>query len=179
MGLSRQQLASRLAFDHQVAMTLKAGCLGGIWAYADENSLAANQPLTNPDQAGLARLYLVEYRVRTLCGQGQFMDHCLVKFDLLAGGTRPVHLGYGREDMARAIYDQACRLAYFTPMQFANPPAIKLAEELAAITPAGIDRFVFECDGSEAVESAMKLAKHYHYYNGEKSRRDLKIRKPG
>ena len=37
--------------------------------------------------------------------------------DLLAGGTRPVHLGYGREDMARAIYDQACRLAYFTPMQ--------------------------------------------------------------
>ena len=48
--------------------------------------------------------------------------------DLTAGGTRPVHLGYGRKDLAEAIAKQATELAYFTPMHFANPRAIELAE---------------------------------------------------
>ena len=61
-------------------------------------------------------------------------------------------------------------LAYFTPMSFANVPAMELAEVLAGIAPAGINRFIFECGGSEAVETAMKLAKHYHYYRGDKGR---------
>lgn len=90
--------------------------------------------------------------------------------DLEAGGTRPVHVGYGRKELAQASYDQMCQMAYFTPMGFANAPAMNLADKLAEITPAGIDRFIFECDGSEAVETAMKLAKHYHYYRGEQGR---------
>jgi putrescine---pyruvate transaminase len=55
-------------------------------------------------------------------------------------------------------------------MSYANVPAMKLADELAKVTPAGINRFLFECDGSEAVESAMKLARHYHYFRGDKQR---------
>jgi adenosylmethionine-8-amino-7-oxononanoate aminotransferase len=90
--------------------------------------------------------------------------------DLDAGVTRPVHVGYGRKELAQAAYDQMCTLAYFTPCQFTNRPAIQLAERLAEITPAPITHFLFECDGSEAVESAMKLAKHYHYYRGDKGR---------
>ncbi len=90
--------------------------------------------------------------------------------DLTAGGTRPVHLGYGRKDLAEAIAKQAAELAYFTPMHFANPRAIELAEILAGLTPGKIDNFLFICDGSEAVESAMKLAKQYHYYRGDKDR---------
>lgn len=90
--------------------------------------------------------------------------------DLEAGGTRPVHVGYGREELAQAGYDQMCQLAYFTPMGFGNVPAMQLADKLAEITPDGIERFIFECDGSEAVETAMKLAKHYHYYRGDKGR---------
>lgn len=90
--------------------------------------------------------------------------------DLEAGGTRPVHVGYGRKELAQAGYDQMCQMAYFTPMGFANVPAIKLADQLARITPPGIERFIFECDGSEAVETAMKIAKHYHYYRGEQGR---------
>ncbi len=90
--------------------------------------------------------------------------------DLEAGGTRPVHVGYGRSDLARAGYEQMCEMAYFTPMGFANVPAMKLADKLAEITPPGIEKFIFECDGSEAVETAMKLAKHYHYYRGEQGR---------
>ncbi|NVL93415.1 MAG: aminotransferase class III-fold pyridoxal phosphate-dependent enzyme, partial [Desulfobacterales bacterium] len=83
--------------------------------------------------------------------------------DLTAGLTRPVLVGHGRKDLAEAIAKQAAELAYFTPMHFANPRAIELAETLAGLTPDGIDNFLFVCDGSEAVESAMKLAKQYHY----------------
>ena len=90
--------------------------------------------------------------------------------DFTAGVTRPVLVGYGRKDLAEAIARQAAELAYFTPMQFANPPAIKLAETLAELTPEMIHNFLFVCDGSEAVESAMKLAKQYHRYRGEKER---------
>ncbi len=90
--------------------------------------------------------------------------------DFIAGITRPVHVGYGRKEIAQAVYDQICELSYFTPYLFANPPAVKLAETLVNITPGKINKFFFVCDGSEAVESAIKLAKHYHYYKGDKRR---------
>jgi len=90
--------------------------------------------------------------------------------DLVAGVTRPVHVGYGRKEIAQAVYDQICELCYFTPMEFANVPAIQLANVLTEIAPGRINKFFFVCDGSEAVESAIKLARHYHYYRGEKKR---------
>src|SRR5512137_2909515 len=68
--------------------------------------------------------------------------------DLTSGGTRPVHVGYGRKEIAQAVYDQICELSYFTPMQFANLPALKLAEVLAEIAPGKINQFTFVCDGS-------------------------------
>jgi len=89
--------------------------------------------------------------------------------DMEAGITRPVHIGYGREEVARAAYDQMCRLHYFCPFGYANEPAMELANLLARITPGDINRFIFECSGSEAVEAAMKLAKHYHYFRGNKA----------
>lgn len=89
--------------------------------------------------------------------------------DMEAGITRPVHVGYGRQEIARAAYDQMCTLHYFSPGGYGNEPAMELADRLAEITPDGINRFTFECSGSEAVESAMKLAKHYHYFNGNKA----------
>jgi putrescine aminotransferase len=90
--------------------------------------------------------------------------------DMVAGITRPAHIGYGREEVARAAYDQMRRLHYFSPGGFANEPAMALADVLADITPDGLNRFTFECSGSEAVEAAMKLAKHYHYFKGERAR---------
>jgi putrescine---pyruvate transaminase len=89
--------------------------------------------------------------------------------DMEAGITRPVHIGYGRQEIARAAYDQMCTLHYFSPGGYGNQPAMELADRLAEITPDAINRFTFECSGSEAVESAMKLAKHYHYFNGNKA----------
>ncbi len=90
--------------------------------------------------------------------------------DFVSGVTRPVHVGYGRKEVAQAVYDQICDLPYFTPMQYANLPAMRFAEALADVTPERIQQFFFVCDGSEAVESAIKIARHYHYFRGEGNR---------
>ncbi len=97
--------------------------------------------------------------------------------DLVAGVTRPVHIGYGREEVAKAAYDQMCQMHYVSPCGNANEPAMELADVLARITPGDINRFTFECSGSEAVETAMKLAKHYHYFRGNKGRYKIISRK--
>ncbi len=99
--------------------------------------------------------------------------------DLVSAVTRPVHVGYGRQEIAQAVYDQICELPYFTPMQYANMPAMKLADVLAEITPGKLNRFLFVCDGSEAVESAIKLAQHYHVYRGDKKRFKVISRRGG
>ncbi len=99
-----------------------------------------------------------------------FDEHGKRYLDLTAGVNRPVHVGYGRREIAQAVYDQICEIPFFTPMQFANMPAIRLSNRLAEIAPGKINKFFFVCDGSEAVESAIKLARHYHYYKGEKRR---------
>ncbi|MDR1678014.1 MAG: aspartate aminotransferase family protein [Deltaproteobacteria bacterium] len=90
--------------------------------------------------------------------------------DMDSGITRPVGLGYGRKEVAQAAYDQIVECSYVTPCGRSNVPAMKLAAKLASISPGQIKYYTFECSGSEAVESSMKLAKLYHYYNGDKAR---------
>lgn len=90
--------------------------------------------------------------------------------DLTAGVTRPVHVGYGREELAQAAHDQIMKLPYITPMQYHNEPALELARRLKEKTPGEIEWFTFVCDGSEAVEAAIKLARHFYYFQGEKRR---------
>jgi L-2,4-diaminobutyrate transaminase len=75
-----------------------------------------------------------------------------------------VNVGYGREEIAEAMADQARRLAYYHAfMGNANEPAIRLAERLAEITPPGLDRFFFCNSGSEANDTAVKLV--WYYWN--------------
>jgi putrescine aminotransferase len=90
--------------------------------------------------------------------------------DLVSGWTRPVHVGYGRKEIAQAVADQILTMPYYTPMQFGNPRAEELAAVLAELAPKPISNFLFVSSGSEAVESALKLAKHYHHYRGERAR---------
>jgi adenosylmethionine-8-amino-7-oxononanoate aminotransferase len=90
--------------------------------------------------------------------------------DFVSGVTRPVHVGYGRKEIAQAVYDQILEIPYFSPMQFTNRPAVNLANVLGEIAPGKIKKFFFVCDGSEAVESAIKFAKHYHFFKGDKKR---------
>jgi putrescine aminotransferase len=99
-----------------------------------------------------------------------FDQHGKAYLDLVSGWTRPVHIGYGRKEMAQAVADQVLAMPYYTPMQFGNPRAVELAAVLAALAPPPIANFLFVSSGSEAVESALKLAKHYHHYRGERAR---------
>jgi adenosylmethionine-8-amino-7-oxononanoate aminotransferase len=93
--------------------------------------------------------------------------------DLTSGNTRPVHVGYGRKEIAQAVHDQILELPYFTPLRFGNLPSSNLADALADLTPEPINRFTFVCDGSEAVETAIKLARQHHYFSGEERRHKI------
>jgi len=90
--------------------------------------------------------------------------------DLMAGNTRPNAIGYGREEVARAMYEQAKKMHYFSPAFFITSPAVELAKKLAAIYPGELTMTCFVCDGSEAVETAFKIAKQYHHYANKQKR---------
>jgi adenosylmethionine-8-amino-7-oxononanoate aminotransferase len=77
-----------------------------------------------------------------------------------------VAVGHGREELADVAHEQMSRLAYQNTFAYANEPAVNLATRLAEITPSTIRKAVFVNGGSEAVENALKIAKHYHHIRG-------------
>jgi hypothetical protein len=79
-------------------------------------------------------------------------------------------IGHGRTEVAEAGARQASELAYFPLWSYAHPQAIELAERLAALAPGELNRVFFTSSGSEAVESAWKLAKQYFKAIGQPSR---------
>ena len=76
-----------------------------------------------------------------------------------------VNIGYGRDEVARAAYEQMLELAYY-PLTQVNPPAAKLGQKLASLLPEGVERVWFVNSGSEAVDTAIKLARAYGRLNG-------------
>jgi adenosylmethionine-8-amino-7-oxononanoate aminotransferase len=76
------------------------------------------------------------------------------------------NLGHGRADIAQAGADQARELDYFSTWSYAHPRAIELAARVAALAPGDLNRVFFTTGGSEAVESALKLARVYHKVTG-------------
>src|SRR6266567_4435232 len=79
-------------------------------------------------------------------------------------------IGHGRTEVAEAGARQAAELAYFPLWSYAHPRAIELAERLAALAPGDLNRVFFTTSGSEAVESAWKLAKQYFATIGQPGR---------
>jgi adenosylmethionine-8-amino-7-oxononanoate aminotransferase len=70
------------------------------------------------------------------------------------------NVGYGREEIAEAIADQAKKLgAYHTFDPFTNPPTEELAAKVVELSPFDNARVFFGSSGSEAVDTAMKLAR--------------------
>ncbi|MCL2769586.1 MAG: aspartate aminotransferase family protein [Solirubrobacterales bacterium] len=78
-----------------------------------------------------------------------------------------VNIGHGRAELGDAAAAQAARLGFYTNWSYAHPPAIELAARVAALAPGDLNRVFFVSGGSEAVESAWKLAKAYHAATGE------------
>ena len=87
-----------------------------------------------------------------------------------SGGALVLNVGHGREEIARAVYDQIIRSDYVHPTLFANPAVEELADGLARHAPQGIERFYFLSSGSEAVETAIKLARQIHLDSGRPHR---------
>src|SRR4030095_13531491 len=76
-------------------------------------------------------------------------------------GLFVVQAGHGRQELADAAAKEASDLAYFPLWSYAHPKAVELADRLADLTPGDLNRVFFTTGGSEAVESAWKLARAY------------------
>jgi beta-alanine--pyruvate transaminase len=81
-----------------------------------------------------------------------------------------VNAGHGRPEIAEAVHRQLLALDFAPSFQMGHPIAFELATRLAALTPPGLDRVFFTNSGSEAVETALKIALAYHRASGEGQR---------
>jgi adenosylmethionine-8-amino-7-oxononanoate aminotransferase len=81
-----------------------------------------------------------------------------------------VNAGHGRAELGEAAAAQARELGFYTNWSYAHPPAIELATRIASLAPYDLNRVFFTSGGSEAVESAWKLARNYHRLRGEGQR---------
>jgi adenosylmethionine-8-amino-7-oxononanoate aminotransferase len=91
-----------------------------------------------------------------------------------------MNVGYGRPELVDAVATQLRELpAYSCFDPFTNEPAEHLAERLASLAPVDDPRVFFTCDGSEAVDSAMKLARLAHGRAGHPQRTVIVSREKG
>ena len=87
--------------------------------------------------------------------------------DALAG-LFSVNIGYSfGEEIGQAALEQMRELPFYTNWSYAHPRAIELAAEIASLAPGDLNRVFFCSGGSEAVESAWKLARQYYSARGE------------
>jgi len=103
-------------------------------------------------------------------GEGCYLEDIDGKryLDALAG-LFAVQVGYSYgEEMGQAALEQMRELPFYTNWSYAHPRAIELAEEVARLAPGDLNRAFFVSGGSEAVESAWKLARQYHQAKGER-----------
>ena len=106
--------------------------------------------------------------VRVTDSEGQtWIDAC--------GGYYSVHVGYGRDEIAYAAYEQLKKVTFF-PSGTTTVPVIQLCEKLAEITPGSLSRSFLNCGGSEANETALKITRTYHKRNGDLGR--YKVHQP-
>lgn len=90
-----------------------------------------------------------------------------------------VNAGHARPKIVQAIQEQAAEMDYAPPFQMGHPKAFELADAVSKLTPAGLNRVFFTNSGSEAVETALKIALAYHRTRGEAARTRLIGRERG
>jgi beta-alanine--pyruvate transaminase len=90
-----------------------------------------------------------------------------------------VNAGHGRPEIAQAVERQLLSLDYASAFQMGQPGAFEFAARLAKLAPPGLDRIFFTNSGSEAVDTALKIALAYHRAKGEGHRTRLIGRERG
>ena len=96
-----------------------------------------------------------------------------------AAGLWCCHAGHNRDPIVQAIQRQAAELDYAPAFQFAHPKAFELASQITALAPSDLDHVFFCNSGSEAVDTALKIALAYHAVRGRGSRIRLVGRERG
>ncbi len=96
-----------------------------------------------------------------------------------AAGMWCCNAGHGRTQISAAIAKQAEALDYAPPFQFGIPQAFELASRIAELAPAGLDHVFFCNSGSEAADTALKIALAYHQLQGQGTRSRLIGRERG
>lgn len=96
-----------------------------------------------------------------------------------AAGLWCTNAGHNRDPIVEAIRAQAAELDYAPAFQFAHPKAFELANRVAALAPDALDHVFFTNSGSEAVDTALKIALAYHNVRGEGARTRLIGRERG
>lgn len=87
--------------------------------------------------------------------------------------------GHGRAPITAAIQAQAAELDFCAPFQFSHPKSFQLASRIAALAPGDLDHVFFTNSGSEAVDTALKVALAFHNLRGEGTRQRLIGRERG
>jgi beta-alanine--pyruvate transaminase len=90
-----------------------------------------------------------------------------------------VNAGHGRKEITEAVTKQLTAMEYAPPFQMGHPPGFELASRLVKLTPGDIDHVFFTNSGSEAVDTALKIAIAYHRLRGEGARQRLIGREKG
>jgi adenosylmethionine-8-amino-7-oxononanoate aminotransferase len=105
-------------------------------------------------------------------GEGSYVtdDKGNTYIDGLAG-LYTTQVGHGRTELADAAHKQMKELGFFPNWSFQHPRSLELAVKISEIAPGDLNSTFFVSSGSEAVETAMKLARQYHEANGEPDRR--------
>jgi 4-aminobutyrate--pyruvate transaminase len=114
-------------------------------------------------------------------GEGcRVFDDCGRDYIEAVAGLWCASLGFASERLAKVAYEQMRELGYYHLYRHrSNEPAIALAEALLKIAPVPMSRVVFQCSGSEANDTAVKLAWYYWNAVGEPQRRKIIARRMG
>ena len=140
-GRGRGQLLAQLALDH-------------VWIHGTQHARLAEQGVLVLERGDGCTVWDVEGNAY---------------FDAFAG-LAVVNAGYGRQEIADAIATQAAQLPYVNGLAYTAPPTARLGRKLAELLPGDLSRVFFCSGGSEATESAMKIAKQYHVLHGDARR---------
>jgi adenosylmethionine-8-amino-7-oxononanoate aminotransferase len=125
--------------------------LDHVWVHtANWQELAEKKGMRVFERGEGARLYDVDGR--------EFIDGI--------SGLWVVNAGHGRREIGEAMAEQAAKLAYVSAASYTTVPAVALAEVVADLLPGDLNRLFFCSGGSEAVESAIKIAKQVQSMRG-------------
>jgi adenosylmethionine-8-amino-7-oxononanoate aminotransferase len=113
-------------------------------------------------------------------GDGCYLEDTNGKryLDALAG-LFSVNAGYGfGREIGEAALEQMSELPFYTTWSYAHPRAVELAAEVASLAPGDLNRVFFVSGGSEAVESAWKLARQYYQAQHEQRAHAVRVMPP-